>query len=309
MVNEMPKGLQTLDVFLKLSGLHDERVCIMFSSSLNKRLTPQTILTMVVDRLRRELPDHALQTQRDDPFRLQLCHPEAGELVLNLGNLVHEIHGSPPDTAEEMISAYVSMAKQAFRPPEVMLDSVFPTLRHHEFLSAVEYREADPLIGEGPGDLVSVVIADLGAGLATLTQDIAAEAGHTPEDILQAAERNFVGLLPHEIYTIERSDGVVSIGLDGYPWLGASLLFVPSIIGQVMTHFGWSRAMVTAPTRETVDIVDAESSDAKTRVEQWMQRQLSQPRSQSEFVLSMGAGDEYLRTTHRLSNGRLLGLN
>ena len=281
----------------------------MFSSLQNKRLTPENILTMVVDRLRQELPGHALQMRRDDPFRLQLCHPEAGELVLNLGNLVHEIHSSPPDTAEQMISAYVSMAKQALRPPEVRLDRVYPTLRHHEFLSAVDYRNTDPLIGEGPGDLVSVVVADLGEGLATLTQETVEDAGHSPEDILHAAERNFVGLLPHEIYSVERSGGVLSVGLDGYPWLGSSLLFVPSIIDQIMAHFGWSRVLVSAPTRETVDLVDADAPDAMARVEQWMLRNLSQPRSQSEFVLSMKTGDEFLTTTHRLSGGRLLGLN
>lgn len=281
----------------------------MFTSFRNKDQTPERILTMVVQRLRQELPGHALLTKRDDPFRLQLCHPEAGELVLNLGNLVHEIHGSSPGAAEQMIAAYISMAKQALKPPAVNLDSVYPSLRHREFLGAVETSDDDPLIGEGPGDLVSVVLSDLGDGLATLTQDAVEKAGFTPEDVLHAAEENFVGLLPHEVYTTERDNGILSVGLDGFPWLGTSLLFVPAIISQVMAYSGWSRVLISAPTRDTVDLMDAEGPGALARMEQWMIRQLSEPRSQSEFVLTMSRDDEYLTTTHRMAGRRLLGLN
>lgn len=281
----------------------------MFSSPHQDDLTPEGIRTMVVERLRQELPGHALSVKRDDPFRLELRHPEAGELVLNLGNIVHEIHGSPPDAAEQMISAYVSMAKQALLPPKIELTSVYPSLRHFEFLDAVKASKDDPLIGEGPGDLVSVVLSDLGDGLAVLTQDAVETAGFTPEDVLHAAEKNFVEVLPREVYSAERNDGVVSVGLDGYPWLGTSLLFVPSVISQVMKHCGWSRVLASAPTRETVDLVDADAPGAVKRMESWMVRQLSQPRSQSEFALTMALGDELLTTTHRISSGRLLGLN
>lgn len=284
-------------------------MCLMFSSLRSKEQSPERIRTMVVERLRRELPGHALHVQRDDPFRLQLLHPEAGELVLNLGNLVHEIHGSPPGAAELMINAFISMAKQALNPPEIDLSNVYPSLRHHDFLDAIDVSRNDPLIGEGPGDLVSVVLSDLGDGLATLTQDAAAAAGYSHKNILHAAEQNFVELLPHEVYTAERDNSVLSLGLDAYPWLGTSLLFVPSIIAQVMAHYGWNRVHVAAASRETVDLVEADAPGALARLEQWMVRQLSQPRSQSEFVLSMSQTDEYLTTTHRMSGGRLLGLN
>lgn len=281
----------------------------MFASMRRDALTPEAILTMVVERLRRELPGHDMSVQKDDPFRLQLCHPEAGELILNLGNIVHEIHGSPPSAAEQMISAYVSMAKKALLPPKIELSAVYPSLRHYEFLDAVKPSKDDPLIGEGPGDLVSVVLSDMGDGLAVLTEDAVEKAGFSTEDILHAAETNFVELLPHEVYTAERRGGVVSVGLDGFPWLGTSLLFVPAVINQVMTHYGWTRVLVSAPSRDTVDLVNADAPGALAEMEQWMQRQLSQPRTQSEFVLSMALDDELLTTTHRMSSGRLLGLN
>ena len=281
----------------------------MFLSMRKSGRTPEKIRTMVVERLRQELPGHALRVEQDNPFRLQLFHPEAGDLVLNLGNLVHEIHESTPAAAEQMITAYVSMAKQALCPPSIDLTKVFPSLRHHEFLNAIDTADDDPLVGEGPGDLVSVVLADQGDVVATLTQDIAEADGHTSQDILHAAEKNFVALLPREVYVAERESGVLSVGLESHPWLGTSLLFVPSIISQLMAHYGWSRAHVSAPTRDTVDLVNADAPNALAYLERWLLERLAEPRSQSEFVLTMASGDELLTTTHRMSGGRLLGLN
>jgi len=280
----------------------------MFSSLRGDIQTPEKIRTLVVERLREALPGHALKVEHDNPFRLQLFHPEAGDLVLNLGNLVHEIHGAP-DAAEDMITAYVSMAKRALNPPVIDLSMVYPSLRHHEFLKAIETSDNDPMIGEGPGDLVSVILADQGDVVATVTQDIAEAGGHTPQDVLHAAEKNFVALLPGEVYAVERDNGVLSVGLEGFPWLGTSLLFVPSIISQLMSHCGWNRVHVSAPTRDTVDLVNAEAPNALGYLERWVVEHLAEPRSQSEFVLSMSRGDEFLTTTHRVSGGRLLGLN
>lgn len=281
----------------------------MFSSTQSEGQTPEKIRTMVVERLRQELPGHALRVERDNPFRLQLFHPEAGDLVLNLGNLVHEIHGSSPAAAEQMITAYVSMAKKALIPPEIDLTKVYPSLRHHEFLNGINTQDNDPMIGEGPGDLVSVVLADQGDVVATVTKDIAEAGGYSPQDVLHAAEQNFVDLLPGQVFAAERGNGILSVGLDDFPWLGTSLLFVPTIIAQITSHFGWNRVHVSAPTRDTIDLVDAEAPKALEHLGRWVVEHLAEPRSQSEFVLSMSLGDEFLTTTHRVSGGRLLGLN
>jgi len=281
----------------------------MFSPTRNEDLSPESIRTRVVRRLQRELPEHALELRQDEPYRLRLCHPEAGELVLNIGNLVHEVRQSTPGIAEQIINAFVSMAKQALNPPQIELTAVYPALRHHAFLREADISLCDPLIGDAPGDLVSVVLADVGDGLATVTKKAAERAGLAPESILAAAERNFVGLLAGEVFTAENEGGILSVGLDGYPWLGTSLMFAPSILQGVMAHYGIDRALVAVPTRETVDLIDASRPNALAQMERWMLTRLAGPRPQSEFVLRLALGDELLTTTHRMSNHRLLGLN
>jgi len=280
----------------------------MFTSTQSAAVSPEKIRSMVVERLKRALPDHALRIQQDNPFRLQLVHPEAGDLVLNLGNLVHEIHCAP-GSAEQMITAYVSMAKQALRPPELDLKQVYPSLRHFEFLNGIETAENDPLIGEGPGDLVSVILADQGDVVATLTKDTVDAAGHSPEQVLTAAEENFVGLLRTQVYVADGPQDILSIGLENFPWLGSGLLFVPSIFKRLMAERGWHRVHVAAPTRETVDLIDASTTNGLDHLQRWMQERLAEPRSQSEFLFSMSINDDMLTTTHRLTGGRLLGLN
>lgn len=280
----------------------------MFSSMFTDAESPEKIRSLVVERLKLALPEHALSVQDDNPFRLRLAHPDAGDLVLNLGNLVHEIHCAPA-SAEEMITAYVSMAKQALQPPKLDLSKVYPSLRHYEFLNGIPTTENDPLIGEGPGDLVSVVLADQGDVVATLTHDMIEAQGIPANDVLQAAEANFVGLLRNDVYVAENRNGILSVGLDGYPWLGTGLLFVPSIMSRLMEEHGWSRVHVAAPSRETIDIVNADAPDALPLLQDWMRERLAEPRSQSEFVSSMSQGANLLTTTHRIANGRLLGLN
>lgn len=281
----------------------------MFTPNRIEDLSPEAIRARIVDALQRELPGHALEVRQDEPFRLRLCHPEAGELVLNIGNLVQEVRHAAPGTATRIIGAFVTLAKQALHPPTIRLDRVYPALRHHAFLREGGITKADPLIGEGPGDLVSVVLADVGEGLATITAEAARKAGHEADAVLEAAERNFVDLLPDNVFANEQAGGVISVGIDDFPWLGTSLLFVPSILAGVMAHYALERALVGAPSRETVDLIDATRADAVGRMEQWMVSRLAGPRPQSEFVLSFAPGDAYFRTSHRMSNNRLYGLH
>lgn len=280
----------------------------MFSSLFTDAESPEKIRSLVVERLKLALPEHALSVQPDNPFRLRLAHPDEGDLVLNLGNLVHEIHCAPA-SAEEMISAYVSMAKQALQPPKLDLEKIYPSLRHYEFLQGIPNTQEDPLIGEGPGDLVSVVLADQGDVVATLTKDMIEAEGIPANDVLKAAEANFVALLRNDVFVAEARKGILSVGLEGYPWLGSGLLFVPSIMSRLMAENGWARVHVAAPSRETIEVVNADAPRALDHLRDWMCERLAEPRSQSEFVSSMSRGAEMLTTTHRLAGGRLLGLN
>ncbi len=271
--------------------------------------TPEEIRAFIVQRLRAALPGLELEQRHGEPYRLTMSHPEAGDLVLNLGNLVHELRSAPPQTAERLVDTYISLAKSAMTPPEIALKSVYPGLRHGAFLDATGQDMSDRIIGEGPGDLVSVILADQGDGLATLNEKAVRAAGFAPEDVLMAAERNFVDLLPRAFRAAVPEEGVLSLGLQNRPWLGTSVLFVPSLISCVMEERGWKRALLASPTRETVDLVNMDRSGATPLMENWMAQNLAGPRTQSEVVFTFSAGETEYRQSHRMFDGRLLRVN
>ena len=211
----------------------------MYPSASLTTLSPEDIRAFVMQRLRAALPGLAFQPRDGEPYRLTLSHPDAGDIELNLGNLVQEVRASQPDAAEQLVDAFITMAKRAVVPPEISLKTVYPGLRHRAFLDAAGGAGKDRMIGDAPGDLVSVVLSDQGDGVATLTEAAVRDAGFKPENVLLAAERNFVGILSGAFCAGEREDGVISLGLNGYPWLGTSVLFVPVLISQVMAEKGW----------------------------------------------------------------------
>ena len=168
---------------------------------------------------------------------------------------------------------------------------------------------SDPMVGEGPGDLVSVVWSDQGDGIATLNGNAVEAAGFTTEEVLVAAEQNFVEVLNEAFCAGMSEDGVVSVGLHRHPWLGTSLMFVPSLLTKVMAEHGWTRALLAAPTRETIDLVDADAPDAHSVMERWMTKALAGPRTQSEVVFSFSQSDTEYRKTHLMIDHQLVRLN
>ncbi len=281
----------------------------MYTPYALNSLSPDEIRAFIVQRLKAALPGLDLQSRQDQPFRLTLTHPEAGDVVLNLGNLVQEVQGAAPRAAEQMVETFVSLAQRAVEPPAIDLKTVYPGLRHRAFLSTTKQGFSDRMIGEGPGDMMTVVLSDQGDGVATLNEACVELAGHTPEAVMVAAERNFVELLPQVFQASSRADGVLSLRLDGYPWLGTSLLFVPLLLSRVMEDRGWSRALIAAPTRETVDLVDADAPEAARVMARWMAEKLSAPRTQSEMVLSFRRdGTEYGKS-YRMVDNELVRLN
>lgn len=281
----------------------------MYLPTALNSLSRDEIRAFIVQRLKAALPGLDLQSQQDQPYRLTLSHPEAGDVVLNLGNLVHEVQGAAPRAAEQMVETFVSLAQRAVEPPDIDLRTVFPGLRHRAFLDATKQDVSDRMIGEGPGDMVTVVLSDQGEGVATLNEACVDAAGHTPEDVLVAAERNFVNVLPQAFRASTRDDGILSLRLEGYPWLGTSLLFVPLLLSRVMEDRGWSRALIAAPTRETVDLVDASAPEAGRVMARWMANRLSGPRTQSEMVLSFRQGATEYGKSYRMVGTELVRLN
>lgn len=281
----------------------------MYPSHALTSLSPDEIKAFVVEQLKKALPGLELLPRQGEPYRLTLSHPEAGDLVLNLGNLVHELRAASPGEARRMVDSFVTLAQRAVAPPAISLKSVYPGLRHRAFLDAAGQNTSDRMIGEGPGDLVSVVFSDQGEGVATLNENAVRSAGYAPEEVLMAAERNFVDLLPNAFCVVTPADGVLSLGLRTHPWLGTSLLFVPYLISRVMQERGWEQALLAAPTRETVDIVDASAPAAAKTMERWMQENLAGPRTQSEVVHSLLRDDTDYRKTHLMVGSELVRLN
>lgn len=281
----------------------------MFAPAGLPLLSQEEIRAFVVQRLRAAMPEIEFLLRKEEPHRLTLSHPEAGDLVLNLGNLVQELRMVPPSSAEQLLDTFVSLAQRALKPPEIRLDRVYPGLRHRAFLDATDNDASDAMVGDGPGDLVTVVLADQGEGLATLNETAVEAAGFTPDDVLRAAEQNFVKLLPGSFEAQKREDGVLSLALRDYPWLGTSVLFVPLLISRVMEERGWSRALIAAPTRETVDLVDLDAPRAASVMENWMSHHLAGPRTQSETVFSFDAVQTEYRKSHLMIDGQLVRLN
>ena len=281
----------------------------MYSESARISLSPEEIRAFIIQRLKAALPGLPLEPCRGEPYRLTLMHPDAGEMVLNLGNLVQEVRGATPHDAKRLVDIFVSLAQRAVAGPKIAFDKVYPGLRNRTFMEETGQSSNDPLVGDGPGDLVSVVLADQGEGIALLTESAVRHAGHSTEDVLLAAERNLVGLLPKTFGEMTGHGAVLSLGVQDHPWLGTSLLFVPTIISNAMEQLGWSRVMLAAPTRESVDLVDASRRDAAEVMERWMNECLAGPRTQSEVVFTYDLhGTEY-RKTHRMAGDDLVRLN
>lgn len=281
----------------------------MFTPYALSSLSQDEIRAFIVQRLKAALPGLPLYSQQDQPYRLTLTHPEAGNVVLNLGNLVQEVQGAAPRAAEEMVETFVSLAQRAVEPPEIDLKAVFPGLRHRAFLDATKQKVTDRMIGDGPGDLISVVLSDQGKGVATLNEACVRSAGFSPEQVLVAAERNFVEVLPDAYQATTHSNGMVSLWLNGFPWLGTSVLFVPLLLSRVMEERGWNRALIAAPTKESVDLVNADAPNAERVLTHWMAEKLSGPRTQSEMVLSLRQGADAYGKSYRMMDGALVRLN
>ncbi|MEM6386133.1 MAG: hypothetical protein AAF718_07850 [Pseudomonadota bacterium] len=281
----------------------------MYSERTLASLSPEQICAFIVERLKAALPGMPLEPGADEPYRLTLSHPETGELVLNLGNLVQEVRGAAPHAAERLVDSFVTLAQRAVAPPSVDLKKVYPGLRHCAFRGASHSLAPDALMGDGPGDLISVVLSDEGGGVATLSEAIVRSAGQDVEKVLLAAEQNFVDLLPNAYGEIGENGSVLSMGVHGYDWLGTSLMFVPSLISNVMEQQGWDRVLLAAPNRETIDLINASERGAVEKMERWMKDRLAGPRTQSDMVFTYQRNATEYRKSHLMIGNALVTLN
>ena len=277
-----------------------------------KSESPEDICRQVVERLRAELPECSLTVAEGDPFELSLAAPDDDNtMTLYLGNLVADVQGAwTRGSRKELIDNYIAMARQSLFPPPITAESVYLTLRNRSYFDGLDDGWAeDDLIEDGPGDLVIVVIADIGQGLQTVTTATAQKAGFSSDEIRAAAEKNLLGVLSG-LGSGDSAPGIVSAGIDGYPWLGTSLLLTPKVLEIVMMDLGWNRALISSVSRESVDFANADDPEALGRMERWMQERFStDPRPQSDFVWTMKVGDDVPVKTHRMEEDKLVALS
>lgn len=275
-------------------------------------MTVAGIRAEVVERLHEVLPNHAVAIRDNDPLSLSLsgASDSTAGLVLNLHALVHDVlRSGSDDLADRLIDAFVTLAGQTLVTPRITLSTVYPLLRHRELLEAVGSGPGtSALVEDGPGDLVTVIAAEVSGGLVLVTEDMAGAAGLAVAEIREAALKNLLSLFS-QLCLCEEVDGVLPVMLDGYSWLGSSLILIPGLLRAAMEEEGWSRALVATPVREVVGLVDADRPGAVAALERWMARELDQPRAQSEIVYALSANDAPLRKSHRFDGGRLVALS
>lgn len=281
----------------------------MYSEHALTSLSAEEISSFIVQKLKAALPGLPLEQHVKEPFRFTLSHPDSGPLVLNIGDLVQEVRGASPSTAERLVDSFVILAQRAVAPPELMLDKVYPGLRHRTFLGTSRQPLRDAFVGEGPGDLLSVVLSDQSDGVAMVNEAMVERAGHDHESVFLAAERNFVELLPNAYGEFIEDSGVLAMGFRNYPWLGTSLMFVPSLISNVMIQQGWTQVLLATPTRKTLDLVDAAAPNAPQVMERWMRESPPGARTQSEVVFTYDRNATEYRKTHLMVGAELLRLN
>ncbi len=169
-----------------------------------RETTPEYLCRIVASKLRAALPGCRLAEVEGDPFFLEVVKADESALRLHLGALVSDVQSAmTPEERQTLIDSYVAVAQESLFPPTWALSDVYLALRNRSYFE--QFGEAwfdDALVTPGPGDLVGVVVADLGQGLKTVTSALAIEAGFTPRDVQAAAEANVLALIP-EIGTAE----------------------------------------------------------------------------------------------------------
>lgn len=275
--------------------------------------TPTEVRAAVIEGLEEALIRHRVTVRDDDMFALAVTAKDDPDevLIVNLHNLVAQVLGPacPPAEAREAIARFVRMVEVGAAPPKVTLDRIYPAFRPCEAITGdPDVRpEDDALISKGPGDLWLVMLADLGDGLMTVNEAAAERSGLTVDDVIAAAEENLRRIAPR-VFMADQEDGVAPVGIQGFPWLGASLLLVPGFLRAIADGEGWKRPMVAAPGKEVVGLVDGTTEEGRQALARWMAREADLSAVQSETVFGIGECGA-LSPVMRMYEGRLVTLS
>ncbi|WGW02235.1 hypothetical protein [Tropicibacter oceani] len=269
--------------------------------------TVEALRAHVIAGLHDALKGAEITPAQEDPNRLLVHRSGAQPGVVHLGNLATELVGQlPRPEAEARIRDFIHMVKKlAAGTPEIAAERLYPGLRHRDFpLNS----GAAPMTRPAPGDCVAVLISDEGAHTAMVTDEMLQAAGIDPDDAWDAAEENFAEALTG-LALYQSDQGLMSLEIDGFEWLGSSLMLAPVVIAHVMQAQETGPVYLAAPSRQSVDFVAASGADSLAVLEHWMSIRLSEPHPQSDMVYRFAPGDAQPRPAFVFNDGRLHALS
>jgi hypothetical protein len=148
-----------------------------------------------------------------------------------------------------------------------------------------------PLVRPLAGDLVTVVMQDLGDSLATIT---GCEMGDKcPEDLWQAAGGNLRRALGQFDATPE-APGYLTIRWPGNPVLSGSILLASGILAALVRQQGWRIAAVGAAARGIIRLADTGDDEAMALVQADLAQDLGGAQPQSELLFRLSADTPWL---------------
>ncbi|GHC48684.1 hypothetical protein [Neogemmobacter tilapiae] len=167
------------------------------------------------------------------------------------------------------------------------LSQLYPVVRHRDRIVDLE----SPLVRPLAGDMITVVMQDLGDSLATIT---ACElGGKSVEDLWQAAGINLRRALGQFDATPE-APGYLTIRWPDNPVLSGSILLASGILAALVRQQGWRVAGIGAAARGTIRLADSGDDEAMALMQADLAQDLAGAQPQSELIFRLSADTPWL---------------
>lgn len=248
--------------------------------------------SLALDALHKQLNGYPVVLRKtEDPYSWEVVSETDGGVrhALNLHNLATEIvgQGLGRSEASARIADFARMIESLFAPQTIQPQQLYLALRPTEIVCA----SGEPLLDDRIGDLQTAVAQDHGQHVALLSTTSIADSGYSKDDVVRHAESNLLRVLSSTaLYNDE--DGIISLQIDDYEWLSASLLLVPGMLQRAMASRGIQTAYVAAPAVDEVQLIDASAHDALHVLERWMRSSFEQARRNSEVIFRLTSAPE-----------------
>lgn len=261
----------------------------------------------VIAALQDALSEAEITPAQEDPNQLLIESAGAGPNVVHLGNLATELVGQVPRVeAEQRIRVFIDMVQSfADGGARLSLERLYPALRHRDFPMK---SGAAPLTRPAPGDCLAVLMSDEGSHTAMIPQAMLRAAGLPEEAAWDAAEENFAAALTG-LALFDEDGGLISLEIDGFEWLGSSLLLAPAVISHVLMARSLGPVYLAAPTRQSADLIAEDAPGALSVMTDWMAKRLAEPHPQSDMVFRFAPGDPAPRPAFVFADGQLHALS